>query len=159
MTITGTPVTAGVYYGSVDGVEAHVPTIGNIGNATVPTSSQVVTWLQEASAIIDRMLTTAGYTTPVASTSANYNELVGLANLYAAARTLQSRNIETPTAEATARWQVMLEEFYSRLTAISTSTLTGVASVDSGAGATPRRVRTFRSVRVDRQVASGGEYA
>lgn len=152
MTITGTPIPSGTYYGTVDGVESYVPMLGNIGAATVPTSSQVIAWLQDATAIIDRMLTTAGYTVPVTSSSANYNELVGLANLYAAARALQSRGIETATAEAPARWQAMLDEFYARLTAIASSVLTGVAATDSGTGSTPRRVRSFQVVRVDRQV-------
>ena len=151
MTITGTPIPSGTYYGSVDGVEAYVPMLGNIGAGTVPTSSQVVAWLQDATAIIDRMLTTAGYTVPVANSSTNYAELVGLANLYAAARALQSRGIETATAEAPARWQAMLDEFYARLTAIASSVLTGVAAVDAGTGSTPRRVRSFQVVRVDRQ--------
>lgn len=158
-TISGTAVTAAAGgYGTVNGVESYVPTIGNIGAATVPTSAQVIAWLEDGSAIIDRTLATAGYATPVTSSSANYNELVGLANLYAAARTLQSRALETITSDVPARWQAMLDEFYARLTAIAGSTLTGIASSDAGAGATPRRVRTFQVIRVDRQTSAGSEY-
>lgn len=145
-------------YGSIGGVEAYVPTVAPIGVDTAPTSAAVMDWLYEADAIINRTLNTAGYTTPVASTSGNYYELVGLANLYGAARVLQSRGLETITAEAPARWQAMLDEFYARLTAISGSVLSGVSTADSGAGSTPRRIRTFQVIRVDRQVGTGSEY-
>lgn len=159
MTITGTAITAGTYYGTVAGVEAHVPTIGTISALTKPTTTQVVAWLEEATAIIDRTLATAGYTTPVASTSANYSELVGLANLYGAARTLQARAIEAATGEIQPRWQAMLDEFYARLTAIAASTLTDVPASAGTTGGVARRIRGIQTVRVDRQIGTSGEYA
>jgi hypothetical protein len=158
MTITGTALTAGTYYGTVAGVEAHVPTIGTISALTKPTTTQVVAWLEEATAIIDRTLATAGYTTPVASTSTNYSELVGLANLYGAARTLQARAIEAATGEIQPRWQAMLDEFYARLIAIANSTLTGISAAASTTGGTARRIRGIQTVRVDRQVDTASEY-
>jgi hypothetical protein len=159
MTITGTAITAGTYYGTVAGVEAHVPTIGTISALTKPTTAQVVAWLEEATAIIDRTLATAGYATPVTSGSASYNELIGLANLYGAARTLQARAIEAATGEIQPRWQAMLDEFYARLTAIAASTLSDVPAAAGTTGSTARRIRGIQTVRVDRQIGTSGEYA
>ena len=72
------------------GVMAMVPTIGTLGVSSIPTTAQVITWLQAASAEIDLVLARAGYTTPVANTASAYPMFSDPANLWAAARSLQA---------------------------------------------------------------------
>ena len=156
---TGTPATVSTpNYGSLTGAQALLPTLGTLGSGTTPSTTQVTGWLEEASAIIDRMLTTAGYLVPVASTAAAYPELDGLANIYAAARALQARAIETPNGELVTRWQTMLDEFYARLKSITETALPGATAAAATTGGTARRIRGIQTVRVDRQVDTASEY-
>ena len=145
-------------YGTIEGVEDYVPTIAPFSASTYPSTGAVWAWLGEAASIIDRMLTTAGYTTPISTTAGAYNEIAGLAHLYAAARTLQARAIETATGELQPRWQMMFDEFYVRLESLTKTSVPGATAAAATTGGTARRIRGIQTVRVDRQVDTASEY-
>jgi hypothetical protein len=138
-------------YGSVAGISALVPVIGGLDGSSIPTAIQAQTWLIDASAIIDRHVATAGYTVPVPNTAQLWTELSALANLYAAALSLQARGIDTVTGEAETPSQVMLERFYTQLTDIAKSNLAGLgATVTPVTGTSSRRrLRTVQVRRID----------
>ncbi len=140
-------------YGSVSGVSALVPAAGTLGTNSTPTSAQVTEWLTQGSARIDRALSSAGYSIPVASTAKVYAELTALANLYGAAPVLTARGLDSANGEAENRADVWLERFGETLKALAASDLSalGVSSAVSptGVNAGRRRVRTLQLRRVD----------
>lgn len=139
-------------YGSVSGVSALVPAAGTLGTSSTPTSAQVMEWLAQGSARIDRALSSAGYSIPVASTATVYAELTALANLYGAAHVLTARGLDTTNGEAENRADVWLERFDETLKAIVASDLSALgvsATTTTGVNARQRRVRTLQLRRID----------
>jgi hypothetical protein len=135
-------------YGTVAGVQAITPTLGAFGGSTVPTSSQVTSWLEEGAATINRALATAGYSVPVASGAVVYAELTALNNLYAGAYALRARGIDTGTGEEESRDVVWLREFTQRLMELASSDLTALG-VTAVTGRPRRRIRTLQARRID----------
>ena len=140
-------------YGTVAGVEAMLPVLGTLSGATTPTSTEVSGWLTDASAIIDRHVTGAGFAVPVASGATLYSELSSLANLYAAAQAVQARSIDSLTGDGEARSQTWLDRFYAQLKDIAGSDLSllgaTVIATPTAAGSGRRRLRTLQIRRVD----------
>lgn len=159
-TITGTAAVTSTYYGTVAGASAMIPTVGALSGSSIPTSAQVVTWLQAASAEIDRALAQAGYTPPVSASATAYPMFADLANLWAAARALQALGLDNTSGQTETRSQAMMAEFWERLKAISGVDLSGLGlSVSTTATATATAVRRIRSIqisRVDKQHLTGG---
>ena len=132
------------------GVQALVPAAGSFGGSSTPTEAQVVVWLQQASARIDRALATAGYTTPALETATAYAELSGLANLYSAAYVLAARGLDSANGEAENRSDVWLKRFDDELSSLAESNLTtlGVSTASTMTGGR-RRIRTLQTRRID----------
>lgn len=138
-------------YGSVAGVEGLVPEVGTLSSSTTPTTAEVTTWLGQGYAMINRAITNAGYTAPIASSAALYDELVGLENLYAAAYTLRARGIDAPSGETESRSETWLKDFYARLKDIARSNLSvmGATLLPSTTQHRRRRIRTLQMRKVD----------
>ena len=139
-------------YGSVSGVSALIPVVGTLGTSSTPTSAQVTEWLAQGSARIDRALSSAGYSVPVATSAAVFAELTALANLYGAAHVLSARGLDSANGEAENRSDAWLARFNAELTSLAASDLSalGVPSAPStGVNAGRRRVRTLQLRRVD----------
>ena len=145
--ITGASAVTTAYYGTTAGASAMIPTVGTLSGSSIPTSTQVITWLQAASAEIDRALAQAGYTTPVSDAATAYPMFADLANLWAAARALQALGLDNTSGQTETRSQVMMAEFWGRLKAISGLDLSGLGlSVSTTATATA--VRRIRSIQI-----------
>ena len=139
-------------YGSLSGVSALVPVAGTLGATSTPTSAQVTEWLAQGSARIDRALSSAGYSIPVASTATVHAELTALANLYAAAHVLIARGLDSANGESENRSDAYIERFTSELTALASSDLSALgvsAAPTTGVNAGRRRIRTLQLRRVD----------
>ena len=139
-------------YGSLSGVSALVPVAGTLGATSTPTSAQVTEWLAQGSARIDRALSSAGYSIPVASTATVHAELTALANLYGAAHVLTARGLDSANGEAENRADVWLGRFDETLKALAGSDLSALgvsAAVTTGVNAGRRRVRTLQLRRID----------
>ena len=139
-------------YGSVSGVSALIPVVGTLGTSSTPTSAQVTEWLAQGSARIDRALSSAGYSVPVATSAAVFAELTALANLYGAAHVLSARGLDSANGEVENRSDAWLERFNAELTSLAASDLSalGVPSAPTtGVNAGRRRVRTLQLRRVD----------
>ena len=157
-TITGAALVTATYYGTVAGASAMIPTVGTLGAASIPTSAQVITWLQAASAEIDRALAQAGYTTPVSAGATAYPMFSDLANLWAAARALQALGMDNTSGLTETRSHAMMAEFWERLKAISGLDLSGLGLVVSTTGTAQavKRIRSIQISRVDKQHLTGG---
>ena len=139
-------------YGSLSGVSALVPVAGTLGATSTPTSAQVTEWLAQGSARIDRALSSAGYSIPVASTATVHAELTALANLYAAAHVLIARGLDSANGEAENRSDAYIERFTSELSALASSDLSALgvsAAPTTGVNAGRRRIRTLQLRRID----------
>jgi len=139
-------------YGSVSGVSALIPVVGTLGTSSTPTSAQVTEWLAQGSARIDRALSSAGYSVPVATSAAVFAELTALANLYGAAHVLSARGLDSANGEAENRSDAWLARFNAELTSLAASDLSalGVPSAPTtGVNAGRRRIRTLQLRRVD----------
>lgn len=139
-------------YGSVAGVSALVPAAGTLGASSTPTSAQVAEWLAQGGARIDRALSNAGYSVPVASTATVYAELTALANLYGAAHVLMARGLDTTNGEEENRADVWLKRFNETLKALAASDLSALGvslAATTGVNAGRRRVRTLQLRRID----------
>jgi len=149
-------------YGSTAGVSALLPVIGTLGASSTPTSTQVSTWLTEASAIIDRHVTGAGFAVPVASSATIYSELGALANLYAAAQAVMARSVDNLSGESEDRATMWLERFYAQLKEIAGADLSmlgaTVLPAPATAGSGRRRIRTLQMRRVDGYSAAVGDW-
>ena len=148
-------------YGSVAGVSALIPAAGTLSGSSVPTTGQVGTWLTEATAIVNRHVAAAGYSVPVANTTALHPELSALANLYAAAMALQARGLDTIQGAEENRSETMLTRFYAQLGDIAKADLGGMgATSTTTTSATRRRLRTSQIRRVDgySEAALGDEW-
>ena len=139
-------------YGSLSGVSALVPVAAPLSATSTPTSAQVTEWLVQGSARIDRALSSAGYSIPVASTATVHAELTALANLYAAAHVLIARGLDSANGEAENRSDAYIERFTSELTALASSDLSALgvsAAPTTGVNAGRRRIRTLQLRRID----------
>ena len=139
-------------YGSLSGVSALVPVAAPLSTTSTPTSAQVTEWLAQGSARIDRALSSAGYSIPVASTATVHAELTALANLYAAAHVLIARGLDSANGEAENRSDAYIERFTSELTALASSDLSALgvsAAPTTGVNAGRRRIRTLQLRRID----------
>jgi hypothetical protein len=140
-------------YGTVAGVEAILPVLGTLSGSTTPTSTEVGGWLTEGSAVIDRHVTGAGFAVPVAASATLYSELSSLANLYAAAQSMQARSIDNLTGAGEDRASIWLDRFYAQLKDIAASDLSllgaTVIPTPTTAGSGRRRIRTLQLRRVD----------
>jgi hypothetical protein len=136
-------------YGSTDGVAYLLPAMGRITASSRPINTTAVSaWLDEGASVINRTLAGAGYTVPVLSSTAVYDELSGLNNLYAMAQAVRARGLDTVTGDNEDRSSALLTEFYNRLTQLAGSTLADVPTSTGGA-ATGRRIRVTQIKRVD----------
>ena len=156
--ITGTASVTVAYYGTVAGASAMIPTVGILGAASIPTSAQVITWLQAASAEINRAIAQAGYIAPVSDSATAYPMFADLANLWAAARALQALGMDNTSGLTETRSQAMMTEFWGRLKIVSGLDLSGLGLVVStpGTAQAVKRLRSIQISRVDRQNWSGG---
>ena len=139
-------------YGSLSGVSALVPVAAPLSATSTPTSAQVTEWLVQGSARIDRALSSAGYSIPVASTATVHAELTALANLYAAAHVLIARGLDSANGEAENRSDAYIERFTSELSALASSDLSALgasAASTTGVNAGRRRIRTLQLRRID----------
>ena len=139
-------------YGSLSGVSALVPVAAPLSATSTPTSAQVTEWLAQGSARIDRALSSAGYSIPVASTATVHAELTALANLYAAAHVLIARGLDSANGEAENRSDAYIERFTSELSALASSDLSALgvsAATTTGVNAGRRRIRTLQLRRID----------
>lgn len=137
-------------YGSTAGVSALTPASYTTGQINAPTDAQVTAWLAQGYAIINRALVTAGYTTPVESSAAVYDELTALNNLYAGAYVLRSRGIDVMAGEEESRSEVWLRQFHDDLKALADSNLSGLGvSVTTVTGTQRKRVRSMQLRRID----------
>ena len=139
-------------YGSLSGVSALVPVAAPLSATSTPTSAQVTEWLVQGSARIDRALSSAGYSIPVASTATVHAELTALANLYAAAHVLIARGLDSANGEAENRSDAYIERFSSELSALASSDLSALgvsAAPTTGVNAGRRRIRTLQLRRID----------
>lgn len=139
-------------YGSLSGVSALVPVAAPLSTTSTPTSAQVTEWLAQGSARIDRALSSAGYSIPVASTATVHAELTALANLYAAAHVLIARGLDSANGETENRSDAYIERFTSELSALASSDLSALgvsAAPTTGVNAGRRRIRTLQLRRID----------
>ena len=156
--ITGTATVTVAYYCTVAGASAMIPTVGPLGGASIPTSAQVIAWLQAASAEINRAIAQAGYFAPVSDSATAYPMFADLANLWAAARALQALGLDNTSGLTETRSQTMMAEFWGRLKVVSGLDLSGWGLVVSTTGTAQavKRLRSIQISRVDRQNWSGG---
>ena len=154
-------------YGTTAGVQALLPVLGTLGTSTTPTIGEVMGWQNEASAIIDRHVTGAGFAVPVAAATVLHYELSSLANLYVAAQCAMARSIDSLTGSGEERAETWLSRFYAQLKEIAQSDLSLLGGTVIPTPTTPgsgrRRIRTLQIRRVDGYSAAagwpnGGEY-
>lgn len=138
-------------YGSEAGVEALVPSAGNLNNSSTPKIAQVTAWLSQGYAVINRHLAGAGYDTPVTSGAAAYDELTALNNLYAAANVLRALGLDVITGEDGNRAETWIADFRTQLHELVQADLTalGVSLTATTGTATRRRVRSMQVRRTD----------
>lgn len=137
-------------YGSVSGVSALVPVVGTLDGSSVPNSVQVTAWLEQGYAIINRVLTGAGYSAPVSSSAAVYGELAALNNQFAAAHVIRARGLDTVQGTSEDRSVIWLEEFRQQLSDLAASDLSGAGvSLASTTSSGRRRIRSTQLRRVD----------
>jgi hypothetical protein len=137
-------------YGSLEGVLALAPALGAIGDETTPTNSEVDTWLNEGSALIDAALSGAGYVVPVARTAAAYPIFRGLGVLYATAYALRARGLDVVQGNQESRSELYLKDFRQRLDMLVAGDLTSQGVPLRTSPQTVRRgVRSFQLRRAD----------
>ena len=138
-------------YGSTEGVQAIVPALGLFSAGSSPTYEQVVSWLAAGYATINRAIAAAGYSTPVASTVACYDEIVALNELYAAAYALRARGIDSISGETEQRSEAWLKDFRIGLKDLAAGDLlsSGLTLIASTTPAYRRRVRTLQLRKID----------
>ena len=136
-------------YGTTAGVSALVPSVGTLGSSSTPTQARVTTWLQQASASIDRKLGSAGYSVPVGLSTDLANELASLAELYAASYALMARGLDTVTGATETRSEIWMTEYRERLKDLLETDLTAVGGVRSITAKRRSRIRTLQIRRVD----------
>lgn len=137
-------------YGTVAGVEALLPGMGNAyAVGSIPPAADVTAFLDQGGALINRKLAAAGWNVPVDAGAALYTELTGLNNLYAAAYAAQSRGIDTISGEGESRSAQWLKRFDAQLADLCRSDLTGVGATKAATPGTRPRLRSTQLRRVD----------
>ena len=147
-------------YGTTAGVAARIPGIGASVLST-PDTDQIAAWLTQGSAMLDRVLSMAGYAAPVANTAALWPELAALAEQYAAAHALRARGLDSLTGEGEARSDVWLREVREAIKAMAAGDLSGVGVSLTDAPTVRRRgIRSTQLRRIDGYSATyeGTEY-
>lgn len=136
-------------YGSTAGVDALLPGVG-LGVSSTPNTTDVTGWLEQGYSIINRKLSAAGYTIPVSSSAAVYDELTALNNLYASAQVLRARGLDAVTGSEESRSERWLREFRESIDALAESDLTAVGvTMVTTTGQRRRGVRTVQIRRID----------
>lgn len=139
-------------YGTLDGVSSRLPAL-RIGTASAPGSADVLIWLDEGAAWIDRALSSAGYVVPVGTTATLYAELAALNEQYAAAYALRSRGLDSTTGLTEERSSVWLTEIERRLSNLAKGDLTAMgatlAAVTETSLRSRRRMRSVQMRRID----------
>lgn len=136
-------------YGTEMGVRARIPGLG-VSAVSTPDSSQISTWLEQGSALVDRVLSGGGYAVPVPGDATVYAELTALAEQYAAAHALRARGLDTLTGEGEARSDVWLREVMTTLREMANSDLTGLGVSQARVeGVRRQRIRTTQLRRID----------
>lgn len=138
-------------YGTTEGVAARVPSL-RIGQAAAPDEVQVLQWLGEGTAWIDRTLAASGYTVPVLAVNAPtlHVELVAIAEQYAAAQALRARGLDSLTGASEERSTILMREVTQRLAGLAQQDLTYMgAIVQVSANRANRRLRSVQIRRID----------
>lgn len=136
-------------YGDVSGVNALIPGVGTIDQASVPTDTEVEGWLAEASAMVDSALAGAGYSIGIDTSAAIYPVLEAMTQLYAAATVLQAQGIDTNSGAEENRSEKMFARFYKWLGLINGSYLEALGVPIAATPPRSRRRRTTQLRRVD----------
>jgi hypothetical protein len=111
-------------YGSeagIEGINAHF--VGGYTASTIPTSTQVATFLSDGYAALNMILAQAGYTTPAVSGTA-FDVLARLNNLFAAACAEEAVNLSTAGLDQESRSQRLWERYRIELAAFLAGDLT-----------------------------------
>lgn len=136
-------------YAAIHNVDALLPGI-SLSETSTPSNGDVTKWLNQGYAVINRKLTAAGYSTPVSSSAAVYDEMTALNALYAAAQALRARGLDSVQGNEETRSERWLREFTEQIKELCASDLTnsGVSRLSSSS-ATRRGIRTAQLRRVD----------
>lgn len=139
-------------YGSEEGVEALLPTHGNIGASSVPTATQLTSWLAQGYSIINRKLGAAGYAVPITA-SLLTDELAALNNLFAAGQLVQALGLDTLQGLQEERSTTFLTQFWAWLNDLVGSDLIALGVLSITPPATDslrwRRIRTTQMRKTD----------
>ncbi len=137
-------------YGSISGINALAPAIGNISESTTPTVTEAEDWLNEGYVYINNALSGAGYVVPVARTVACFPALRALNNLYATAYALRARGMDAADGKGESRSESYLKDFFNRLKALAEQDLTAQGLTMRASGQVQRRgIRSMQLRRVD----------
>lgn len=90
---------------------------------TLPTSTDITTWLAQGYARVNRALAGQGYTTPVTSSAACYEEVVQCEILYAAAMGHTVKNVQRASADQWTKGEVYMDRHRKALADLLASDL------------------------------------
>ena len=145
-------------YGSISGINALAPAIGDISETSTPNTTQAEDWLSEGYTYINNALSGAGYVVPVGNTVAAYPALRALNNLYATAYALRARGMDVTEGKGESRSESYLKDFFARLKALADQDLTAQGLTVRGSGQVQRRgIRSMQLRRVDGYSAEAAE--
>jgi len=136
-------------YGSTGGVNALVPTIGDLGAESTPTDTQVESWLEEATAMINIVLSDAGYSTDIDDSAALLPALDAMAQLYAAANVKLSRALDSNSGENENQSEGMFKRFNTWLKSLAGANLEILGLTLQTTTTRHRGFRTRQMRRVD----------
>ena len=137
-------------YGSISGINALAPALGDINEASTPNTTQAEDWLSEGYTYINNALSGAGYVVPVARTVTCFPALRALNNLYATAYALRARGMDATDGRGESRSESYLKDFFNRLKALAEQDLTAQGLTLRSAGQIQRRgIRSMQLRRVD----------
>ena len=137
-------------YGSISGINALAPALGDINEASTPNTTQAEDWLNEGYVYINNALSAQGYVVPVARTVACFPALRSLNNLYATAYALRARGMDAADGKGESRSENYLKDFFNRLKALAEQDLTAQGLTMRASGQIARRgIRSMQLRRVD----------
>jgi hypothetical protein len=137
-------------YGSETGVEAiNAHLVGGYTTTSVPTSTQVATYLSDGYSAINARLAMAGYSTPVAATVACYDAIARLNNLFAAASAEEATNISSAGPEGESRSQRLWARYETEFTSLLGGDLTQAGLSKAATAPVRKRVRSVELRRRD----------
>lgn len=137
-------------YGSISGINALAPALGEIDEASTPNTTQAEDWLNEGYVYINNALAGAGYVVPVGRNVAAFPALRALNNLYATAYALRARGMDATDGKGESRSESYLKDFFNRLKALAEQDLTAQGLTMRGSGQIQRRgLRSMQLRRVD----------